>query len=210
MNSIPSTDAPAKPIAPIPPRDPAADRRLVDLTAWYNHALDDDIHHKPGNTLAALPQGLQRIDGTLFDLRGVVQLAGARSKEITSLTYPPAANGIPVGVTGRRIHFLHASAWEIESADPIGDYVVHFAEHQAQSVPLIFKLNIWDWWENPGVSSGKPAWTGQNERTRQRGIQIRLFKFTWDNPYPEDPVQSIDFVSRLATPAPFLVAITVE
>jgi hypothetical protein len=210
MSLPPTPDTLVQPVAPIPPRDPAADPRCVDLTAYYNHALDDDIHHKPGNTLSSLPKGLQRIDGTLFDLRGVVQLAGARSKEITTLTYPPAASAIPVGVAGHRIHFLHASAWVTDSKDPIGEYVVHFAGHAPQSVPLVYNLNIWDWWKNEGGTDGHPAWTGHNPRTLDRGLGIRLYKFTWENPFPNDTIRTIDFVSRIAESAPILVAITVE
>lgn len=205
-----SPDSITRPSLPIPPRDPSTPTGCVDLGAFYTHGLDDEIHHKPGNTLSELPKGLQRIDGTVFDLRGVVQLAGARSKEITTLTYPPAVTAIPVGVAGRRIHFLHASAWVTDSTDPIGEYVVHFASHPAQTIPLVYNVDVWDWWKTPGGTDGHPVWTGQNERTRQLGLSIRLYKFTWENPFPDDPIRSIDFVSRLVESAPILVAATVE
>ncbi len=211
MHTNPKSNMLARPIATIPLRDSSAPQRLVDLGAYYSHALDDDIHHKPGNTLASLPKGLQSIQGTLFDLRGVVQLAAARSEEITTLTYPPSVVGIPVGVSGHRLHFLHASAWGIEAAPtPIGEYVIHFDGKPVHRIPVVYKENAWDWWESNERPDGSPAWKGQNSRTTERGIQIRLFKLTWENPFPATPIRSIDLVSCLAGPAPMIVAISVE
>lgn len=206
-----SPDLIARPTATIPPRDPAAGPGLVDLSAFYNHALDDAIHHKPGNTLSSLPMGLQLIDGTLFDVRGVVQLAAARSREITTLTYPPAVCGIPVGTTGRLVHFLHSSAWGIEAGPTqIGNYVIHFDGKPTQAVPVVYKENVWDWWESNERPDGVPAWKGQNPRTTERGIHIRLFKLTWSNPFPDTPIRSIDLVSTLAGPAPMVAAISIK
>jgi hypothetical protein len=56
----------------------------------------------------------------------------------------------------------------------------------------------------------KVAWRGENARSKNAGRSIRLFLTTWTNVVPDLEVESIDFVSALATPAPFLIAITVE
>ena len=56
---------------PIPPRSPEATAGMVDLTDHYLNALDDEIHHKPENTLATMPSGLQAFLGVTFDVRGV-------------------------------------------------------------------------------------------------------------------------------------------
>jgi hypothetical protein len=90
-------------------------KNLLNLSPFYTESLDDDIHHKPGNTLSDLPKGLQNIGGIDFDIRGVVQLAGHRSEEITTLVYPKMVSSIPVNMKGGVIHFLHASAWNIDS-----------------------------------------------------------------------------------------------
>ena len=37
-----------------------------------------------------------------------------------------------------------------------------------------------------------------------------LFRTSWDNPLPDVELKSIDFVSGMADPAPFLIAISVE
>ena len=54
------------------------------------------------------------------------------------------------------------------------------------------------------------AWTGTNRVSQARGRAICLFKTTWQNPFPETRVKTIDFVSSTKAARPFLVAITAE
>lgn len=42
------------------------------------------------------------------------------------------------------------------------------------------------------------------------GAAMLLYKSTWENPNPDVPVDTIDFISTMSTAAPFLIAITVE
>jgi len=60
------------------------------------------------------------------------------------------------------------------------------------------------------VSDAKVAWIGSHASARLQGLQTRLIKQTWENELPEVEITSIDFVSALENPAPFLVAITVD
>ena len=39
---------------------------------------------------------------------------------------------------------------------------------------------------------------------------LRLFTTTWENPYPETQVFSIDYISAMEDAAPFLIAIAAE
>jgi len=41
-------------------------------------------------------------------------------------------------------------------------------------------------------------------------VGVRLFKTTWTTPPPDVLVESIDFASSMADPAPFLIAITAQ
>jgi hypothetical protein len=201
----------ARPQALIPHRDKSAAPELVDLSNFYNSALDDDIHHKPGNTLSSLPKGIQMISGMTFDIRGLVQLAGFKSEEITTLVYPESVTGIEVNPSGKRLNFLHAAAWNTNDPQKlIGEYVVHYENGHAESISLVYKNNIWDWWGTPDESDKNVAWKGVNERTRNVGFHIRLFILSWVNPFPDVKIASIDLVSNCQGPGPFVVAITVN
>ncbi len=195
----------------IPARDPLTDKRLLDLTNYYNSALADNLHHKPGNTLSDLPCGIQTFDKVTFDVRGVIQLAGKRSAEITTLLYPESIPEIPVALKGSSLHFLHASAWNIDAEKiEIGEYFIHYSDGQSLSLPLIYRENIWDWWGNSSETDQVSAWRGRNERTTSVGQHIRLFHLSWANPFPEKEIQSIGLVSNCKGPGAMVIAITVS
>jgi len=202
----------ATPTFSINKRDSNNNEKLINLDKFYNHSLDDDIHNKKGNNLSSLPKGLQRFGNTLFDIRGVVQLAGTNSEEITHLIYPKEAKDIEINQKAYKIHFLQASSWNIEAPKKlIGKYIVYFENKSAIEINLIYEENIWDWWgHNLSSSNETPIWKGSNERTEERNMHIRLFKFTWENPFPDSKIIKLDFVSNINGPGPFLVALTIE
>lgn len=198
---------------PIPPRSPEATAGMVDLTDHYLNALDDEIHHKPENTLATMPSGLQAFLGVTFDVRGVIQLAGKDSQEITHVIYPPEITGIKVGASGEQLHFLHAAAWNPEDGElHIGDYVLHYAGGETRSIPFLYHTNASDWWFRPNdpIPAEAPvAWEGSNPRVEDMGFGLRIFKYSCPNPLPGVEIESMDVVSRLVHSAPMLLAVTV-
>jgi hypothetical protein len=54
------------------------------------------------------------------------------------------------------------------------------------------------------------VWTGNTPLAAGNGETIRLWKRTYRNPRPDVEITHLDFVSAMAYPAPFVVAITVE
>jgi hypothetical protein len=69
-------------------------------------------------------------------------------------------------------------------------------------------------WPQAGEPRGRTgiilAWAGSNEAIKSQGEKVRVFKSTWLNPLPESEIQSIDYVSSMDNPAPFVIAITAE
>ncbi len=200
----------ARPRAKIPNRSRDASYNMLDLTAYFNFSLDDEIHHKPGNTLSALPKGIQDFDGVKFDVRGVVQLEGAISLEKTTLLYPRSITDIKVNLSCHAIHFLHSSAWNDDRGRCIGEYLVHYQNGEVANIPLVYGENVMDWWGQPNETGVMPVWTGENPRTKEIGFFLRVFKYSWKNPKPEIEITSIDLISKMVNSAPILLAITVE
>ncbi len=199
---------------PIQPRDPLATPDQVDLTSDYGTSLNDDWFNHPGHDLQDVPQGLQLFGGVLFDVRGLIVLAGTRSLAVSGLALPEAVNGIPVGRKGRAVRFLQAAAF-VGSAPglKIGEYVMHYENGETRTADLIYGENELDWWVSPAegrVTKADEVWYGSNPATRGRGMKTRLIQFTWNNPLPQVTITSIDFASCLTTSSPMLVAITVE
>jgi hypothetical protein len=198
----------------VPARDPGAGKKLLDLTRFYNASLNESWHGSTNNDLAALPTGLQSFGGVEFDVRGIVQLC---SQLPPSTAYPVMVRGIPVGQTCQRLHFLHAVGFgnPTDEGSQIGAYVVRFAASQKRlEIPIRYGHEVRNWHTQRGEPAAPPdltvAWKGQNAVSRKSGHALRLFQTTWTNTAPDLEIESIDYVSRMALAAPFLIAITVE
>jgi hypothetical protein len=203
--------APAKRFAA---RDPKTPEPLLDLTRFYNAMLTESWHGRTNNTLAAVPRGLQSFEGVQFDVRGIVQLG---SKSDSAAKYPAQVTGIKVGRKVQHLHFLHAAGFgsTADEGQPIGTYVVHFASQNMRlEIPIRYGHEVRNWHTLPGETPApadlKIAWKGENPVTKQAGSSIRLFLTTWTNVVPSVPIESIDFVSRMGTAAPFLIAISTD
>src|SRR5205823_11835299 len=82
----------------IPPRNPIASPRMIDLTPYYTSSKRGD------NSLAALPSGLRTIAGTPFDIRGVIELSRMQDRGVEG-AYPEKITGIKIGLKSRGLHF---------------------------------------------------------------------------------------------------------
>jgi hypothetical protein len=214
--AAPVASAPKKPAASprFPARDPGARKQLLDLTRFYNAGLNESWHGKANNDLAALPTGLQSFGGVEFDVRGIVQLC---SQSPSSTNYPVLVRGIPVHQKCQRLHFLHAAGFgnPVDEGKQIGVYVVHFATNQMRmEIPIRYGHEVRNWHSQAGEPAAPEdllvTWTGQNAVSKSAGQSLRLFLTTWTNTAPDVEIESIDFVSGMAVPAPFLIAVSAE
>lgn len=198
---------------PILPRNPEASPDLVDLTEHYTSSLDDNWFCHAGHDLRDLPKGIQKFEGIAFDVRGLIQLAACKSMDVTGVVFPEAVKGIAVNRKGRRLHFLQACFWSTEAGAKLGEYVIHYADGQTKSAPIVYGKNIMDWWVRPEggtLSDARVVWEGSNPATRSMDLGTQLTDYTWENPLPDVKIRSIDFISNLIEAGPFLVALTVE
>jgi WD40 repeat protein len=195
----------------IPPRDPRAGARLVDLSTNYNAALLSNWHGDVDeNNLAELPTGVRRFDGVDFDVRCILQAPPAGRESPSG-----ALTNIVVQQTCRRLHFLHAAinAGGLTNLTEVGRYIVHYEKGPDVEIPLRVGVELADWWHTPGASAplAPEAWKGTNGKTmRTEGCHIRLFHLAWDNPQPGVTVRSIDLATTHNDARPFLVGLTLE
>ncbi len=184
------------------------------MTKYYNTTLSAPRYGTNGNNLAALPRGVQTFAGVEFDVRGVIQLGG---KSAGLSKYPPEVTGIKVRQKCQRLYFLHAACLggPADEGKPVGAYVVHYPVNQMRlEIPITYGREVRNWYsvpEEPAATNALTvAWTAKTPNKANPGRSIRLFLTTWTNPAPGVQIESIDYVSRLAVPAPFLIAITAE
>lgn len=187
-------------------RSAEATARQLDLSAHYLARLDEDWHHtgEPANSLAKLQPGLQEMAGVRFDIRGIVQLSASRIGPANP--YPKTVKGIEVRQKCRRLRFLGGAGWATDASLHglrAASYIVRYADGSTAEVPVRVGHETRDWWDagDPSLDNAVRAWRGDGKS---------LWMHTWENPKPEIEVVSLDFVSAMKEPAPFVVAITAE
>jgi len=195
-----------------PRRSPLTEGRLIDISSHYNAALSESWHAPNlGFNLLPFTEGshIRRIDGIEFDIRGVLQLAGTGSAGSTN-KFPHQVQGIAIHQRCYRIHFFQGTGWSTAPGTHIGSYRIRYDDGQERLVPIIYGYDVRDW-IGPLSSQEQtrglhPAWVGTNSA----GATVQLFRQQWTNPRFDVEIQSIDFVSAMNRPAPFLLAITLE
>jgi hypothetical protein len=179
----------------------------VDLSAYYTVKLDH--LREAGEDFLTLPFGRRKLLDTHFNIGGIMELAGEGVIEGTPFSnWAHEVNHIKLDHPFHRIHFLHGS---VQYSNPrrIGSFVLHYVNGQQWEIPIVCGQDVRNLW----IMQGEPleakrslvAWTGKGLRTH-----MRLYQSTWANPWPDVPVASMDFVTSMTWPSPFLLAITLE
>jgi len=199
----------------IPPRDPKTPPNLIDLSRFYNAALTEGWHrtgpNEPiANDLSNLPQGVQKIADTDFDIRGVIQLS---SQKLYSPRFPLAASDIKVDCKANKLYFLHATGWSAPDGTPVVTAIIRFSNGKTHEFVFNYGEHLVDWvaWQPQPKDreTSVVAWSGKSPATGGQ-TTLHLFKSQWINPEPTETIASIDYVATNLDPAPFLIAITAQ
>jgi WD40 repeat protein/tRNA A-37 threonylcarbamoyl transferase component Bud32 len=202
----------------LPARDPAAPANLVDLTAHYTGTLDESSYLDPfpdwmGINLTNLPKGLVRFQDVPFDVRGVVQLKLDAGSPLWS-DFPQAVEEIPVAQRFRRLHAVIGSIGSAPEGKAIGALVLHYLDGTRHECEIVYGRHVRHWWTHgdsrTDTDLAQVAWEGPHAFPNLHPTRLRIYHSTWENPRPDEEVVSFDFVSRMTTAAPFLIAVTVE
>lgn len=201
--------------AEIPPRDPKTPARLIDLSKYYNASLTEEWHRATpsepiANDLSWLPKGIQKFADVEFDTRGLIQLS---SRQLKAARYPSNIRNIRVDQKAVRIHFLQGTGWNAPEGTPVATYVMHYANGQKEQFTILYGVHVIDWVSQESQPKDSKAsvlaWTGKSPTTGGQ-MQLHLYKTQWKNPFPDQPISTIDYLGSNEDPAPFLIAITLE
>ncbi len=207
------------PAAPAPAPAPFAmstNTIPVDLAQHYNAPLHQQWNRTsyPGDDLAELPAGVQEFNGVRFDIQGIIQLQGGEWEK-RGLRYPNAVEGITVGRTCKYLYALHADGGaNAPSGATVAQFVLHYSDGSTGIIAIQHDVHVKDWWSYGRPPPSDPntvvAWTGSNKATASKNTSIRLYLTRFENPYPGKKVETLDYVSTMAAPGPFMVGVTVE
>ena len=194
----------------------------ISLEQYVNAKLSDPLDAADlDNNLIQLSEGLRKLGGIPFDISGTIQLAG------TGL--PPGVKSLPIQVTnilvGRRfktLSILHgATGIQPEFfGTAIASLVLHYADGSQRELKIVSGANVLNCIAQPqppnlaklDATTTQLAWFGENKYLddHQPGKFLHLYRTTFQNPMPKVNVESIDYVSAMGNPAPFMAGLTIE
>lgn len=185
-------------------------RGEVGKGGWMGHGEGAIAEFTPGlKALGRVP--FQVIDAAANGGKSCIVLAG-KAKPY----FPKEVKGIRVGKRAGSLYFLHTCAWGKEGL-PAGRYVVHYRDGKAMEIPLRVDMEIRDWYTEPASTGfADLAWAGNYQGVNPdhmppellRKRRIGVYSFEWTNPYPEQEIESIDFISAADAPIPVLIGVT--
>jgi hypothetical protein len=196
--------------APVPKSEVKEQIKLKD---HVNVKMDENLHtdNYPNNDLKALKAGVQKLGDVTYEIgEGVLQLGSANVPG-----KPEKIEGIKVGRTVGKLHFLQNTGFSTEDGTTVGRYIVHYTDKTKVEVEIVYGKHVVDWWAYPGKAvptEAMLAWEGENEAAKGFMAKVKLYTMTWTNPHPEKEIATLDFVAADVTQpcAPFCVAITAE
>jgi len=214
----------AKVARQIPTRAAGLTPEALDLAPYYNATLTEEWQTKVGPAnLASLPAGGREFAGITFDVRGVIRIC-SQPKEDAGRKFPVEVSQIRLDRMAHRLHFLHGFGWEAPALAHVATYVIHYADGQTASVPVVFGRDVLASWSATApeeaetkfvAAGGIIAWKNSVEPAKPNPAGAknvcRLFLTTWQNPRPSVKIESLELQSnRKIFATPFLLALTMD
>jgi hypothetical protein len=165
------------------------------------------------NNLSGFPRGTHLFGGVPFDLRGGIILSNEELPHEASDWFPGLTNS--VNRVCRRIHLLATSyGHTIPTGTQVGKMVLHYSDGTTRERPIIQGDDVAHWrsfpQDPPLTGSAQLVATTANGLTAEGGGIFRLFKVTWENPLPDQKVESLELICQSRPGDLYVFAITLE
>jgi hypothetical protein len=196
----------------------------ISLKPYVNCKLTDPLADMPNekeHTLEALPAGMHTYGGVPFDVQGLIQLNGP-SVQLGVKLWPLEVKDIAIGHSFKKLHLLQG-AFNIVAPDAhltFAKLILHYADGAQEELALTGgtqalrcvdasipeELGLLD------PSRTELGWIGVSPYLKKKnpGALLHLYRATLDNPKPDSEVKTIDYLSTMVNPGPFMAGLTIE
>ena len=199
----------------IAPRDPATPAELLDLTPYYNFGLGETCRTSElAGDFAWLPQGVRRLFGVDYDIRGGIDLWGTGAPRDAADFAAARSVTLPLGqrrlaaVDALMLLYLPAP----EPEDAIATVRFAYADGTQDSQPVRRKQDVEGFIKQNrlGVEAQLAA-IGHDARTDllRNGAPVRAYAVHVPDPHPERPVTTIT-IAAIDGVSEVLFAVTIE
>ena len=173
-----------------------------------------------------VPTGVHTYGGVPFDVRGLITLNGPSVRTGKKLwpweRWPSEVKGIAIGHSFKKLHLLHG-AFNIVAPGlhfPFARLILHYADGSEDELDLAGGTQALRCVDPavPAELNMLPAaqtelgWVGSNPFLKKNNpsASLHLYRTTLDNPNPGAEVTTIDYLSTMVNPGPFMVGLTIE
>ena len=191
------------------PRQKQVKDNYIDLSKHYNAAIDEGwsfLDMRKG-FLSNMPNGLADLEGTKFDIRGVIQLSGRQHQNQLGKNNPFPKKIENIELKNKlftSLDFLHAVTWQDPDGTPVANYIINYSDGTKHVLPIIYGEHVRDLVVKADIGlietpSSRIAWRNRN---------VVLFKTNLKNPFPKKEIRSIDLESQNSYSNIFIIGIT--
>lgn len=185
----------------IVPRDALADGTMLDLSPYY----DAPLIYQNSQHIRSITPGTHEWNGIKFDIRAMIELR---------MQGPKGVRGIPVGQKYSGLYFLHGVEWGT-SSEVVSKFVIHLTGTNTETIPMVYGRDLTG--EYLGYIRGQNmmptnliVWQERISTNAPAQPLRGFFVSQWSNPFPDQKVETIDFVPGQNDSGAFLVAITLK
>lgn len=180
--------------------EPYSNTKLVEHQWWTLNPGDSTLSRLPIGEIDEFDGPDGKVEFQIID--GAVVVFGTNAAK-----WPKAVEDIEVGGKAKFVYFFHATGWE-QNGVPSYKFVMHYRSGKKEELELISGFNSDDWChDGADLGDDNSVWGWILKEGGPCG-HAGLITTKWENPRPDDWIETIDIVSLELGSVPIIPAIT--
>ena len=180
--------------------EPYSNTKLVEHQWWTLNPGDSTLSRLPIGEVGEFEGPDGKVEFQIID--GAIVVFGTNAAK-----WPKAVEDIEVGGKAKFVYFFHATGWE-QNGVPSYKFVMHYRTGKKEELEMISGFNSDDWChDGADLGDDNSVWGWILKEGGPCG-HAGLITTKWENPRPDDWIETIDIVSLELGSVPIIPAIT--
>ena len=180
--------------------EPYSNTKLVEHEWWTLNPGDSTLSRLPIDEVGEFDGPDGEVEFQIID--GAIVVFGTNAAK-----WPKAVEDIVVAGQAKFVYFFHATGWE-QNGVPSYKFVMHYRTGKKEELEMISGFNSDDWChDDSALEDDNSVWGWVLKEGGPCG-HAGLITTKWENPHPDDWIETIDIVSLELGSVPIIPAIT--
>ncbi|MDE0017024.1 MAG: hypothetical protein OXU51_12600 [Candidatus Poribacteria bacterium] len=180
--------------------EPYSNTKLVEHQWWTLNPGDSTLSRLPIDEVGEFEGPDGKVEFQIID--GAIVVFGTNAAK-----WPKAVEDIEVGGKAKFVYFFHATGWE-QNGVPSYKFVMHYRSGKKEELELTSGFNSDDWCHDGNALEDDNSVWGWILKEGGPCGHAGLITTKWENPRPDDWIETIDIVSLELGSVPIIPAIT--